>query len=327
MLRNQKNLAQSVVMIESSNDNMRAIDSDDYSEIHPLEEGDGDDAADTREGSVKLVAAELAQERVQEREEASTQDQDEQIIGIHNKEFYEQMIVKMEAENKYLQYKLNRQHKKISILQHELYEPKSRSDYVLMRDLAQSSPQVKNEVIHLIIDEYVSTSSPDKLSEKLDSAFEAIDFMYTDGEPVQVKGFPFLYVGSVGASLNGKSLIAHNITHVVNWSSTARCNVFDGIEYHCIEGLRGKADMSRMKNVKKLRDAVEFVEMARIAGGNVMSHCWYGRNRSVTLLVAYLMKYAGMGIDEATALIAETRPQADPYVGALALYKKYYLDA
>jgi hypothetical protein len=39
------------------------------------------------------------------------------------------------------------------------------------------------------------------------------------------------------------------------------------------------------------------------------------------------MKYAGMGIDEATALIAETRPQADPYVGALALYEKYYLDA
>ena len=84
--------------------------------------------------------------------------------------------------------------------------------------------------------------------------------------------------------------------------------------------------MSRKKNVQKLHDAVEFVESARIAGGNVMSHCWYGRNRSVTLLVAYLMTYAGMDVHEATSLIAETRPQAYPYYEALASYKERYLD-
>ncbi len=39
-----------------------------------------------------------------------------------------------------------------------------------------------------------------------------------------------------------------------------------------------------------------------VLGPSVMSHCWYGRNRSVTLLVAYLMKYAGMSINEATRL-------------------------
>jgi hypothetical protein len=37
------------------------------------------------------------------------------------------------------------------------------------------------------------------------------------------------------------------------------------------------------------------------------------------------MKYAGMDINEATDLIAETRPEADPYVEALELYKKIYL--
>ena len=43
--------------------------------------------------------------------------------------------------------------------------------------------------------------------------------------------------------------------------------------------------------MKKLDDAVEFVEQARLAGGSAMSHCWHGANRSVTLLVAYLVKY------------------------------------
>ena len=79
--------------------------------------------------------------------------------------------------------------------------------------------------------------------------------------------------------------------------------------------------------MKKIADSVEFIEKARLAGGSVMSHCWYGRNRSVTVLVAYLMKYAGMSINEATRLIAETRPQADPYVEALKSYQRNYLDS
>ncbi|KAL7452679.1 hypothetical protein ACHAWC_004402, partial [Mediolabrus comicus] len=150
---------------------------------------------------------------------------------------------------------------------------------------------------------YASTSSsPDAQYEILDSAFEAIDFKHTDGEPVQVNGYPFLYVGSVGAALNHTALKFHNITHIVNWSSTSRCDVWDDIQYECIIGLRSMIDMGRRIGVKKIADSVEFIEKARLAGGSVMSHCWYGRNRSVTVLVAYLMKYAGMSINEATRL-------------------------
>ena len=78
--------------------------------------------------------------------------------------------------------------------------------------------------------------------------------------------------------------------------------------------------MGQPIGVKKIAASVEFIEQARLAGGSVISHCWYGRNRSVTLLVASLIQYAGMSINEATRtrtrLIAETRPrpQADPYM-------------
>jgi hypothetical protein len=156
--------------------------------------------------------------------------------------------------------------------------------------LAKSSHRVKGEVIDLIINGYISPDSPDDRDKTLGNALEAIKFKQTDGDPVQVRGYPFLHVGSVGASLNKKSLLEHNITHVVNWSNSARCDVFDGIQYLCVEGIRGRDDMSRPESVEKLRDAVEFVERARLAGGKVMSHCWYGRNRSVvraTILLSF----------------------------------------
>ena len=76
-----------------------------------------------------------------------------------------------------------------------------------------------------------------------------------------------------------------------------------------------------MRNhLDELDEAVEFVESARKSGGRVLSHCWYGKNRSVTLLVAYLMKYEGMGAYEANNLIKETRPQAAPYWDSLEEY-------
>jgi protein-tyrosine phosphatase len=48
---------------------------------------------------------------------------------------------------------------------------------------------------------------------------------------------------------------------------------------------------------------------------------------SVTLLVAYLMKYKGMSAAQANNLIKKTRPQADPYIGALQEYSKHYLSS
>ena len=48
---------------------------------------------------------------------------------------------------------------------------------------------------------------------------------------------------------------------------------------------------------------------------------------SVTLLVAYLMKYEGMSASQANILIQKTRPQADPYMDVLQAYSKHYLSS
>jgi len=84
-------------------------------------------------------------------------------------------------------------------------------------------------------------------------------------------------VNNIGASLNHKALHEAGITNVINWSSTARCNVFADMEYMCIKGIRGEPTMQ--EHTDELEKAVEYVESVRLAGGKVLSHCWYGSNR------------------------------------------------
>jgi hypothetical protein len=72
------------------------------------------------------------------------------------------------------------------------------TDKTLLSFLSKSS-FAREKILELVIDQYISSSSPsDSLSDDLDSAIDAIESLETDGEPIQVKGHPFLFVGSVG---------------------------------------------------------------------------------------------------------------------------------
>ena len=193
-------------------------------------------------------------------------------------------------------------------------------EQTLMDKLSDSSI-ARRCVADMLIHRYIAETTPDiaNVNTMLVSAFEALEMTSTDNEPVQVNQYPYLFVGSVAAALNEDSLREHNITHIINWSSSAKCNLFSGIEYLCITGVRSKSQVK----VSHLDKAVEFIETARKGGGKAMSHCWYGRNRSVSLLVAYLMKYADMSAREANDLIKQTRPHAEPYWDQLQQYAEF----
>ena len=56
----------------------------------------------------------------------------------------------------------------------------------------------RDEVINLIVNEYTAKPVNETASVWLDSAIEAIKLSESDGEPVQIQGHDFLFVGSVG---------------------------------------------------------------------------------------------------------------------------------
>lgn len=123
--------------------------------------------------------------------------------------------------------------------------------------------------------------------------------------------------------MNYQSLQMNGITHIVNWSSSAKCHSFTDIQYLCYFNIRSPKEMQN--HVDELDEAVEYIASARASGGKAMSHCWYGRNRSVTLLVAYLMKYEKLSSEEALVVVQKTRPKAAPYQNVLDAYRERYL--
>ncbi|KAK4478022.1 hypothetical protein RD792_017287 [Penstemon davidsonii] len=69
-----------------------------------------------------------------------------------------------------------------------------------------------------------------------------------------------------------------------------------------------------------------FIDEARTTGGAVLVHCFAGRSRSVTIIVAYLMFKNGMSLSEAMEHVKGKRPVVSPNSGfmlQLADYERY----
>ncbi|XP_015389077.1 dual specificity protein phosphatase 1 isoform X3 [Citrus sinensis] len=100
-----------------------------------------------------------------------------------------------------------------------------------------------------------------------------------------------LFLGSIGAASNKDALKSRNITHILtvaNALAPAHPN-----------------------------DFVYKVIGAKRQGGGVLVHCFVGRSRSVTIVVAYLMKKHGMSLSQAMGHVKSRRPQAAPNSGFL----------
>nr|XP_028951475.1 dual specificity protein phosphatase 1-like [Malus domestica] len=65
-------------------------------------------------------------------------------------------------------------------------------------------------------------------------------------------------------------------------------------------------------------ECIEYIDEAKRSGGGVLVHCFVGRSRSVTIIVAYLMKKHGMSISQALEHVKSRRPQASPNAGFIS---------
>ena len=190
--------------------------------------------------------------------------------------------------------------------------------FLYLLEYLHGSKFARKSVASVMVNAYLNVSS----GKGLYKATKALKKLEDDGEPIQIADHNFLFVGSVGASLNQESLRKNGITHIVNWSNTAKCNAVEGIEYMCVSGISSSRDIRHHLDV--FNKAIDFMYKAHKSGGKVLSHCWYGKNRSVTAIIAYLMKYEGISADVANNIVRETRPEADAYFDALEAWAGYY---
>ncbi|KAD2394078.1 hypothetical protein E3N88_41055 [Mikania micrantha] len=141
-----------------------------------------------------------------------------------------------------------------------------------------------------------------------------------DNVPSQIE--EGLYLGSVGAANNKTLLKSLNITHILTVASSLPPAYPNDFTYKVVD----VPDKEDVNIAKFFNDCFGFINEAKRTGG-VLVHCFVGRSRSVTIVVAYLMKKHRMGSSEALNLVKSKRSVAAPnsgFIGQLQRYEKFF---
>ncbi|KAI3727096.1 hypothetical protein L1987_66905 [Smallanthus sonchifolius] len=127
-----------------------------------------------------------------------------------------------------------------------------------------------------------------------------------------------LYLGSLEAANNKSHLQSLNITHILTVASSFPPAYPHDFTYKTFD-VYDRGDV----NIAEFFDGCfRFINEAKRTG-RVLVHCFAGRSRSVTIVVAYLMKTHGMSSSEALNLVKSKRSVAAPNAGFILQLQSY----
>ena len=148
-------------------------------------------------------------------------------------------------------------------------------------------------------------------SEQFYEANRAMKKVEKDGLPIPISDVDGLYVGSIGAAYNLPGLDKEGITHIVSLERGAPCHFPWRHECLHIDYIWDDGDPDN--NITQTLDAsLPFIHDALEKDGRVLVHCWNGESRSVSTIIAYMIKYFNIGPKTALEKIQKTRPTAKP---------------
>lgn len=130
-----------------------------------------------------------------------------------------------------------------------------------------------------------------------------------------------LYIGHVDSATDAGCLARNGITHVVDVSgrfyapppgiTLLRLPVPDVPEFD-IRQIFGRTN--------------SFIADAIRSGNRVLVHCAWGKSRSAAVILAYLMAYHRMSLDDSLALLKSKRSVVQPNSGFMKFLKMYELE-
>ncbi|XP_074292189.1 dual specificity protein phosphatase 1-like isoform X2 [Silene latifolia] len=148
-------------------------------------------------------------------------------------------------------------------------------------------------------------------------AYNAARYVQDDDEPCQIE--EGLFLGSLGAANNKSGLKRLNVTHVLTVAASLAPPHPSDFTYKVIE----VADREETNLAQYFDECIDFIDEAKRSGGGVLVHCFVGRSRSVTVILAYLLKKRGMMLSEALQHVRRKRPQASPNAGFIKQLQNY----
>lgn len=120
-----------------------------------------------------------------------------------------------------------------------------------------------------------------------------------------------IYLGNKYNAKSKEWLSEHNITHIVNCSSTIKNYHPDLFIYHNMN----MDDHDNQSLFPYVDNAYEFIHNAIINGGIVFIHCFAGISRSSSTLIYYLMKKYNISYDRAYYFVKSRRSIIRPNEG------------
>ncbi|XP_047977974.1 dual specificity protein phosphatase 1-like isoform X2 [Salvia hispanica] len=135
-----------------------------------------------------------------------------------------------------------------------------------------------------------------------------------------------LFLGSLGAANNKTALKALNVTHILTVAHSLIPSHPNDFVYKIIQ----VRDTEDVKLSQYFDECFAFIDEAKASGGGVLVHCFLGRSRSVTIIIAYLMFKHGMSLSEAVEHVRVKRPTMCPnqgFISQLEEYAKFLQDA
>lgn len=131
----------------------------------------------------------------------------------------------------------------------------------------------------------------------------------TKRNPQPFEILPHLYLSCRKAASNRKCLENNNISRILNVTSEeSEYQHLDGFSYFQI----AVEDSHEVNMLQHLPLAFSFIEEARLAQEKVLVHCHAGMSRSVTVVIAYLMKYYEHTLNSAYDFVRQKKSNISP---------------
>ncbi|CAD8147554.1 unnamed protein product [Paramecium pentaurelia] len=127
-----------------------------------------------------------------------------------------------------------------------------------------------------------------------------------------------LYLGNINAANDSQYLKNHNVGAVLSIIDTSDIKLDRSIIHLWIAA----EDREDVQITRYFEQAANFIK-DHLQHTNVLVHCYAGISRSSSLIIAYLIKYAGLSLKEAIIKLKSQRPQVDPNDGFMDQLKQF----
>ena len=135
------------------------------------------------------------------------------------------------------------------------------------------------------------------------------------------KIFDWLYLGNYRNSKDINDLKSLKINYILNCAKECKFEEDLPTDITCLH-IKVR-DLPNIKISKYFDETNDFIHKAKLSGGKILVHCYYGSSRSASFIIAYMIKYLGYTTEDAIYYIKDKRAKVDPNTGFLFQLKNY----